>query len=356
MNKTWLYVIPVVLLVAGGVVYMNSGGGPVDQYANATPSVLVQTITLTPGTLPIQVSADGSVIAGPSGAMSLTTQASGMVSAVDVVPGQMVVAGQHLLRVAPDAQSIADFAKARNALTAARANQAHVAALVVTHLATNSDLATANQAVMDAQASLASLQASGSGVEHTIIAPMSGIVTSVAVAPGMAVTPGMALLQIAKQGGAVAQLGVPPSLMQGIEVGSPVHMQALITGDSLDGKVIQVPQMMNPQTGLMDVMVGLPADATMPIGAPLQAEITSATLSGYVVPRNAVQTDEQGDYVFQIDNKNIAHRVGVKVLGNRDDQTIIASNLDATMPMVTTGAYQLDDGVPVRLSNGGAGN
>jgi len=107
--------------------------------------------------------------------------------------------------------------------------------------------------------------------------------------------------------------------------------------------------MLDPQTGLTDVTISLNGPA--PLGEPVQALITTGTLSGYVVPRAAVQNDDKGDYAFQVDARNIAHRVDVHVLGGAGNQTVLAPSLNAAMPLVTTGAYQLDDGMAVRMAD-----
>jgi hypothetical protein len=105
--------------------------------------------------------------------------------------------------------------------------------------------------------------------------------------------------------------------------------------------------MVDPQTGLIGVTLAL--RGTPLLGASVDAVVTTSMLSGYIVPRDAVQTDQQGDYVFQIDEHNIAHRVAVHLLGTQGGKTILAPSLNTAMPMVTTGAYQLDDGAAVRL-------
>ena len=354
MKKSLLWLSLALLAVGGGVVYETPGSKGSD--ATPAPSVLVNVIRLVPGTLPAVVSGDGSVMAGPGASVTLSALASGVVNTLDVVPGQAVTAGQLLLSVGPDAQSIADYAKAKSALAAAQANQAHVSALLAGHLATTADLALANQGVQDAASTLAALNATGSGRVRRILAPVGGIVAAVQVAPGAVLTPGMALLQIAKADGLVAGVGIAPAQAAGIAVGDQVSMQLLETGATATGSVVQIGRMTDAQTGLIDVTVSF-GGGTMPqLGDPVQAAITTGTLNGYVVPRDCVQSDEQGTYVFQVDSKNVAHREAVNVLGNLDDKTIIAASISPEMPLVTTGAYQLDDGVPVRLANSGAGN
>ncbi|OYV34289.1 MAG: hypothetical protein B7Z80_21600 [Rhodospirillales bacterium 20-64-7] len=354
--KIRYYVSVAVALSAFAVIYWKMAGGTPAAADDAPPSVLVSTINLTPGTLPAIVSAFGSIAPGPGADATVSTQASGVVSSIAVVQGQRVGAGNPLLTMSPDAQSIADYHKAEDAVAAARANRAHVAALLASHLATSADLAVADQTLNDATGLLTALQAAGTGKTRIINAPFAGVVAAVLVSPGAMQPAGAALLRMIKTSGLVAIVGVPPAQAVAIHPGEQATITLLDTAGHTIGSVADVSNMRDPATGLNSVTLLPPVSASnfqAAAGEPVKAAITTGTLSGFVVPRDAVQNDEKGDYVFQIDPKNIAHRVAVQVLGASGTQTILAPSLDVTMPMVTTGAYQLDDGTAVRTATGG---
>jgi hypothetical protein len=136
--------------------------------------------------------------------------------------------------------------------------------------------------------------------------------------------------------------------------GAPATLTLLDTGASLTATVATRAAMLDPQTGLIEVTLALSAPAPIgapisaPIGAPVRAALQAGTLTGYAVPRDAVQNDEAGDYVFQQGPDGLAHRVNVKVLGQSGNSTMLAATLDAKLPLISSGAYQLDDGEPVR--------
>ena len=342
------------LLLLAGAAWWVFAPGPAATGA-AAPSVLVSTMQLAPGSLPATITAYGSVAAGPGAEQTLSTQASGVVGNVAVSLGQNVAAGQLLATLAADAPSVAELRKARDALTAAQAARAHVAALLASHLATNADLAAADQAVGDADAALRALQAAGAGQARNIVAPFAGVVSAVLVAPGSIQPAGSGLLRLAESGRLVAVTGVPPAQAGAIAPGDAAKI-TLLNDDAtvVDGQVALVAAMPNPQSGLQDVT--LTPQSALPLGAPVEAVITTGALNGYVVPRDAVQSDAQGAYVFQLDARNIAHRVDVRVLGGTDGQSVLAAaGLNAALPLVTVGAYQLDDGTAARIA-GGAGN
>jgi RND family efflux transporter MFP subunit len=349
--RPWMILAVVILAAAAWWVFAP---GPVAT-ATVAPSVLVSTMKLEPGSLPATVTAYGSVTAGPGAEQTLSTQASGVVGNVAVSLGQSVAAGQVLATLAADAPSVAELRKARDAVSAARAARAHVAALLASHLATNADLAVADQAVGDADGALKALQATGAGRTRTIVAPFAGVVSAVLAAPGSLQPAGSGLVRLIESDGLVAVTGVTPAQAGAIAAGDAARITLLNdAGAVVDGQVALVAAMPDPQSGLQDVSVT--PQAALPLGAPVKTVITTGQLNGYVVPRDAVQSDTQGAYVFQLDAGNIAHRVGVRVLGNAGGQSVLAAaGLNAALPLVTVGAYQLDDGVAVRMA-GGAGN
>ena len=330
------------------------GGGAQADTSTAQPSVLVSTIQLKPGTLPATVTAYGSIVPGPGAETVVTLQAAGILSSIDVTPGQRIAKGEPLATVVPDPQSIADLQRAASAVEAARANHAHVAALLQSHLATNADLAAADQTLRDANTTLAALRASGTGQTRVISAPLRGLVSAVLVAPGSLLPAGTVLFRTIITQHLVASVGLPPDQAASLRPGDPATVSLLNGGAVLHGTVDQISYVPDPQTGLLGATLVL--DSPAPMAAPVKAVITTGSIAGFVVPRDALQNDEAGDYAYQVDTRNIAHRVAVHILGTNADQTVIASDLNTAMPLVTTGAYQLSDGMAVRTGTAGSNN
>ena len=330
------------------------GGGAQADTGTTQPSVLVSTIQLKPGTLPATVTAYGSIVPGPGAETVVMLQAAGVLSNIDVTPGQRIAKGAPLATVVPDPQSIADLKRATSAVEAARANHAHVTALLQSHLATNADLAAADQTLRDADAMLAALRTSGTGQTRVISAPLSGLVSAVLVAPGSLLPAGTALFRTILTQHLVASVGLPPDQAASLRAGDPATVSLLNGGAVLHGTVEQISYVPDLQTGLLGATLVL--DAPAPMSAPVKAVITTGSIAGFVVPRDALQNDEVGDYAFQVDTKNIAHRVAVHILGSNADQTVIAPDLNTAMPLVTTGAYQLSDGMAVRTGAAGSNN
>jgi hypothetical protein len=157
---------------------------------------------------------------------------------------------------------------------------------------------------------------------------------------------GTSLFRLTDTAHAAAQVGLPEDQATGIAIGAPATLMLLNTGSTIRTTVISRAAMLDPQTGLIDIILGLAGLA--PIGAPVQAELRAGTLVGYVVPRDAVLNDENGDYVFQQGPDHLAHRANVHVLGQFGANTVLAPTLNPALPLITSGAYQLDDGMALR--------
>ncbi|MDD2705724.1 MAG: efflux RND transporter periplasmic adaptor subunit, partial [Acidocella sp.] len=332
-----------------GVVLYLVLRGPALVPASPAPSVAVSTMHLALATLPRTVTAYGGITT-EGGAREIDLPASGIITGVEVLAGQSVTAGQVLADIAADAQSVADLRKAQDALAAAQAARARTAGLLSSHLATNADLAAADQAMRDASANLKALRVNGAGGTRAINAPCAGVVIAVLAAPGAAQSAGAPLFKLAC--GVAAIAGVPEDVAATIAPGDAATLTLLNASGSISAKVTQIAAMLDPQTGLIDVTLS-PNDPAA-LGEPVKAVITAGGMTGYAVPRNAVQNDEAGDYVFQLDAAGIAHRVSVHVLGSAGDNIVLAPGLNTALPLVTSGAYGLDDGAATR--NAGQGN
>jgi len=68
------------------------------------------------------------------------------------------------------------------------------------------------------------------------------------------------------------------------------------------------------------------------------------------VPHDAVLIDNAGPYVFQVSGTK-ALRVVVRIALTTDTTDVVTGPLDAHLPLVVQGNYQLQNGSLVRTSN-----
>jgi RND family efflux transporter MFP subunit len=272
------------------------------------------------------------------------------VLAIAVTPGETVRGGDRLLDFGASAAAISAFQQAVSALTAARQQRNHAAQLLGQQLATRDQLAQADKAVADAQATLDALQREGSDrARQTLTAPFDGIIATIPVAQGDRVQPGATLMTITRLDGLVVTIGIEPGARARVRPGEAVHLTPLSDGQPLEGQIVRVDGSLNPKTRLLDTDVSVPAGSVIS-GTAYQAEITVGEIKGWIVPHDAVLTDAKGAYLFQVSGST-ALRVEVKIVGTTGTDDVVQGTLDPQQPIVIQGNYQLSNNALVRTSS-----
>ncbi len=329
------------------------------QNAAPQPSVLVTTEVPRQGSLPRTLTAYGTVRAAPDGSETLSLLRAGQVTRVMVTPGQRVRQGEALLTVSADPAALAAYRQAVTALSLARGERDRMAQMLAQRLATRDQLAQADKAVTDAQANLDALNRGGGGsAEQTLTAPFDAIVSSLPTATGARVAPQTPLVTLDRSSKLVAAVGVEPSQRGLVAPGQPAQVEPLDGGSAEPGNVLSVGAVLDPVTRLVPVLVDPPqggrkdaapaeSGAGLLPGGPVRVVVQVGELRGWLVPRDAVQTDAKGTYVFQVDGGKAA-RVDVRVAGTVGGTTVVNGPLDPRRSLVTKGSYQLQDGGAVR--------
>jgi RND family efflux transporter MFP subunit len=336
-----------VLLVLATIVAPLLLAGPA--CADEGGSVAVQVVPVTRGVMALTVTGYGVAAPGPGDEAVLTIGAAGIVETVDVTPGAQVHAGAPLLTVAADPAARSAYLQAQAAVASALAARTHVLALLAGHLATNDQLASANQAVADARAALAALTHEGAGEAARVIrAPGAGVVTAIPVQPGARVAAGSVVATVVGSAHLVVPVGLDGTDGARVHVGDAAMATPAAGGPTIAGKVLSIGGMIDPQSGLIDATVAL-SSTTRP-GTLFTVRITTGSVSGFAVPRDAALPDDEtgGMAVFQVKDGK-ALKVPVQVLASHAQSSIVTGKIAPALPIVTEGAYQLDDGTAVRI-------
>jgi len=343
----------------GGLSLLLSGCSSGNPGNEPQPAVAVQTAMSKMKVFHAGVTAFGQLAAGTRNAMTLSLPQAGQIVAIPAVAGQRVRRGEALLELETDPATHSAWLQAQSALKVARGDFARTEHLHAEKLATNAQLDAARKAVADAQAALdAQTKLGGAQTTVTVHAPADGTVTALNASRGQRVAAGAALIQFAPASALDAQLGVDPGDITIVRTGMPVALKPVYATHGvqvLHGTVALVGDAVNPQTHQVDVIANLGAQADLPAGTALSATIATTPFKAWAVPRNALQNDAQGDFVYQIEHGK-AKRVDVKVLAPNGSPIGVEGALDARAPVITLGSYEVSDGDPVRASasTGGA--
>jgi hypothetical protein len=137
-----------------------------------------------------------------------------------------------------------------------------------------------------------------------------------------------------------------------VKVGDAVSVHGLSVAFerlAVPGRVVMVGGAIDPQTQLVDIGVAATLTGTPLIpGTLVGADVVTRSGTHWIVPRDAVVTDEQGACVYQVDASHKAHRVPVTIAVENDDHYGVDGALNASAPLVVTGNYELKDGMTVR--------
>jgi membrane fusion protein, multidrug efflux system len=320
------------------------------QQQPAEPSVLVRTMPPRQGSLAVTVRAYGLVQTAPGATLDISMPRPGQVLHLRVVAGQHVNAGDPLFEYGAEPADLLAYQQAQSALTLARQERTHVASLFAQKLATQSQLDQAEKAVRDAEAAVAVQRQLGGGQPaQRVSAPFSGLVAALAATNGAHVQANATILQLAEDGRLEAVLGVAAEVGPRLSAGLPVRLAALAApATPIEAKIASVAGQLDPKTQLVDIVVPLPSDDRAVLaGEHVSAEIAAGNFTGWIVPRPAVLTDDNGAYLYQV-AAGKARRVAVAVVGEAGDSIAVSGPLDHAGPIVISGNYELADGMAVR--------
>jgi RND family efflux transporter MFP subunit len=312
-------------------------------------SALVQTEAVRKQRLLATLTVFGEV--QPGRLVGISFARPGQVVRVNVIPGQKVRQGTELATLASDPGTELNFVQASNALGYAQRELERMQGLLSLQLATKSQVDSARKAVQDAQASLAAQKKLGAGTgTASVTAPFDGVVIAVSVAQGDRVQPGAPILQLGVTDSLRIQLGVEPGKSRLIHAGMPVRLAAVQNPkQELRAMVADIQDVVDPKSQLVNVVAMLSANFAKELvpGMRVQGTIELGQQELWAVPRQAVLSDEQGSYVFQVDHGK-ARRVSVSKTLESGNVVGIDGKIDPALPLVIVGNYELQDGMAVR--------
>jgi RND family efflux transporter MFP subunit len=347
MSRRQLAMIAVaVALIAGivALVFLRKGGEPAE--GEPHPTALVTTAPVRAETVQDVVSVYGVVQADPAGSLTVAAPKAAIVVRTLVRSGETVAAGQPLVELANAPGSEMAYRQAADGVTAAQTDLVRVQRLFDERLAANDQLTAAKKALADAQATLTAQQKQGSGQALQVLrAPRAGVVTTVSAAGGDHVAQDAALVTLARADGAAVKLGLEPGGR--FAAGQPVTLKPVFGGPPIASRLTMVGRAADQTTKTLDAIAPLNG-AALPIGAAVLGEVVTASHSGLVAPRASVVFDETGPHVFVLAGGK-AQRVFVTLGLNHGDDVEVAGKLAAGAQVAVEGAYELQDGMAVKV-------
>ena len=354
----------VALIAIVGLVFAFSGGedkaaAPVAAKGQrgATPRVTV----IVPGRQQVArlISTTGTLAARRDMPVGVSGE-GGTVTRVLVEPGQWVGAGQTLAVIersvqSQQAQQLAaqiDVARADAALAANELKRAQ--ALVARGFVSQADidrkqatLNAANARVRVAQAQLAEARARIGKLD--VRAPAAGLVLDRMVEPGQVVSAGSGALFRIAMGGEMEMLArLSQEDLSRLAVGVPASVTPVGSAQTVTGSVWQVSPVIDPQTRQGEARISIPYNKGIRPGGFASAEIRAGALDAPLLPESAVQSDDKGNFVYIIDDKNKVVRRDVQIGEVSDAGVAIVGGLQGNERVVQSAGAFLNPGDTVQ--------
>ncbi|MGR5448349.1 multidrug efflux RND transporter periplasmic adaptor subunit VmeY [Vibrio sp. PNB22_3_1] len=365
---------PLVALMAATAILAGCGEANNVQKGSQAPLVVTQDVTI------IDYQPSKSYI-GRIEALedtNITAQVSGYLEARHFDEGQMVEKGQLLYSIEPSSFA-AQVASAKAALAQAKAalkkaeldhqrgknllprgsiSQSEFDALMATLLGARAELEAANAQLKLAEVNLSYTQ---------IRAPFSGRISDSKVSTGDLLSPSSGILTTLVSLDPVhtsfsvsererLSLGMDGIKGDGSAESSSVEVQLeLENGEYYThlGQLDFLGNRINTQTGTiaMRALVPNPEQQLLP-GQHIKVNLRDKNAKDVlVVPRRAVQTDLEGNFVMVMAEGNIAERRNVKLGSQVDQGIIISEGLKKDETVITQGLQRVRNGVEVRVQS-----
>ena len=279
--------------------------------------------------------------------------------------GQHVKAGQVLAQLDPqDYRLAADAARAQ--LAAATTNRdlaagdfTRYSALKDQNFIRGAELARRDTTLKAAQAQLdqakAQLSSQGNQAAYTtLVADVSGVITSIDAEPGQVVTAGTPIVRIAQDGPRDVLFAVPEDKVAAIKPGSEVAVRGWNANAELTGKVREVGASADPVTRTFPVKVSLDVSDTPPaLGTTVSVTPRALSMAGAPViklPTSALRKEGDGTAVWVLDKSTMTVKSQPVQIATADgNDAVISSGLAPGMLVVSAGVHVLSPGQKVTI-------
>ncbi|KJD35191.1 RND transporter [Tamlana sedimentorum] len=198
-------------------------------------------------------------------------------------------------------------------------------------------------------------------VAKTIVkAPFSGTIDDVITEQGSVVAPGQSqLFRIINLSNMYIETDVPERYVSDIIVGKAVKVEFPILGKTVDAKVRQAGNYINPANRTYKVEVGIPnKDASIKPNLTAKLKINDYTNENtFLIPQSIVSENAEGEqYIYIVENKDnnnqgVAKKVIIKTGKTQGDVIEVLSGIDIGTEIIEEGARSVKDDQPVKVIN-----
>jgi RND family efflux transporter MFP subunit len=284
----------------------------------------------------------------------------GQVVRVLVEPGQWVQAGQTLavidrsVQTQEAAQLAAQIQVAQADLRLAQQNLDRSMRLLPRGFVSRADIdrLTATRDANAARVRVAQANLGGSRARIgrlDIRAPASGLVLDRNIEAGQVVSGGSQPVFRIAEGGQMELLArLPQDELARVTVGIPAVVTPVGSTATFQGQVWQVSPVIDPATRQGEARIAIPYNRELRPGGFAQAMLETGSSVAPLLPESAVMSDDKGQFVYILDDKNEVVRRDVRIGDVSDVGITIVDGLSGTERVVESAGAFLNPGQKVR--------
>ena len=181
-----------------------------------------------------------------------------------------------------------------------------------------------------------------------IRAPTSGLILSRNVEVGQMVNGGAGgLFRLAKGGEMEMRAQMSQQDLAAMRVGLPASVTPLGSTTTLSGSVSLVAPVIDPQSRLGEVRIAVPYSTAIRPGGFAEARISAGSTTAPRLPQSAVLSDENGNYVYIVNAKNLVERRPIKIGDVSAEGVTVAEGLNGQEHVVLSAGPFLNPGQKV---------
>jgi multidrug efflux pump subunit AcrA (membrane-fusion protein) len=234
-----------------------------------------------------------------------------------------------------------DIESAQASVAQARAG---VAQALSTRASANASIAQAGAGIQASQSALN--LAKDQEAKATIVAPLSGLISARKAEVGQIAAPGSPLLTIVALGNVFFEAQVPETTFSSLQTGMPVTVNVdAVPQKAFNGRITKLYPNGNATSRTFTIRVEVPNNAgTLRPGMFARGSVIAAERQGVLVSKDALVTDEKGDFIVFVAQNGKAVRRAVKLGIESDANVEIREGVQAGEQVITVGQNGLKDG------------
>jgi membrane fusion protein (multidrug efflux system) len=358
MNRTkWIIMIIIamsVAVLAAGYFLLFSKfpeHPAVNNILNQSPVATVQVTPVKKETIMETVTAYGTVAPAPGAVETVSVPFESRIRRISVSEGQRISKGDILLEIDSSPDAKLQMEQAQRAYTSAGQKLRKVQERVDLKLATKGEFLAAEEVFQQAGLRLKSLEQRGIGREKQLRSKGSGIVYRVHVEQGSVMPGGAPLVEIVPQDRIEVHLGVEQDDVDRLRQGQSVLLSLVNISQSpeVSGHIRTISQSVNPVSRLVNIFVSLTSPDGFFLGGYVRGKIVIASKKTLVVPISAVLPEDDHYVLFIVQNGRALKRIVNIGLENHTRIEVVAKGLNMGDLVVSTGNYELHDGMSVQM-------